>query len=210
MVIYGYNFYSERQKQKEIFHELMDSIEDTFVPFVESVSFTVNDMGTYVLALNSMDFTGDYASTSGVIVMELDVYEEKVEERYKLDYYPTPKLFIDVARMDTNSEYELSPTHISQLSKLMDAFTVFLYDYHFEKNNVHYWEEQSSTSTINEDDVELNTYGMVVNEGMVKYMKSITAVNQRMAIDTQFMAKLPGEKMIIPLTIDFPEEWKKN
>lgn len=156
IIIYSYNFYIERQKQKEIVQQFMDTVSEVFVPFLENTTFSI-DNDIYYLVVEGMNYTGDYSSTGLSVGIDYEIYKNEIQEDHLLtnEYRGMPSFVIDAYRYDTDSEYELrDPNTRSYLSHLFDSFTSFFYDYHFDLHNVEPWTQRSGSGTWDDDDAE--------------------------------------------------------
>lgn len=209
VIIYGYNSYTEREKQRVIVDNMYDKINAEFGPLVENTTFLVGDT-TYYFMISSQEFLGDPSSLGASVRLDVAVYENEIaEENLISDERFFNFLSIDLIRESTYSEYQLTPSHKSYYSSLFDMFTNFYYDIHYELNNPEFWVDKRGGGEWDESDAVLDTYGMVEKEGTAIYSFDISASGQKMTFDSEFTLKPFGEPVVIPLEITYPQQWTK-
>ncbi|ADU29081.1 hypothetical protein [Evansella cellulosilytica] len=209
LIVIGVQAYLENERQRDMINTIQADVLESFKPLIENTGFVVND-DMYYSIIDSVEFLGETNSTISTVQIHYNFYKNELSEDGLLitdHQQSSTRLSVDVERDTSDDHYTLAPSHQSYAYTLYENFISALYDYHYIQNNEETWAEKGSSSTYNEDDIEIDRNGLVISAGNVSYSTEIEASNQLMYVETEFTLQPHGEPMTIPLNITFPVNW---
>lgn len=209
-VFLQYSFTDKRDRDQ--LDRINHRLDTLFRPMIENTSFLIEET-EYILTMYDVKLNTDrrgYLSSPPSYeeaIISFSVYKNEIQQ----ENFIGSKWFSGyVYREETDSEIYLYPIKPNEgdsaMMGLYSRFTDVLFDYLYHENMPRDWEEKSATYRANEENIEYDDRGELVNTGLVTYYVEQEAHQKKMIFESEFVMKQWGEPLRIEINVKASEE----